>query len=703
MRYKRISWLIPMLLFLLALGLLPGSDGATPVLAQSTGDTVNLPSRTPTRTPLPLPTATPLPSPTLTTQKTWVGQLVSNTLGVTEGNGSIFRVSVNGQPDALIELRSDDQVITATAGSKPEYGPFAAEFAPITPATWTISVPALGVSLPVQADGYNLAVIEFVQVPVVQATNAATAPPSATPLMAINWAGQVTSETIGGSGPFARLLITVTGRDGQPVQISTFTQVLNTAVTGQKPDEIGANTVEFAGLTPGTYFIEPLGLGTTLRVELKPNTEVRVVFNQITPTATPIPPATDTPIPPPLPTWTPQFTATPTRTPPPSPTATPSPSPTLEAHWIGAVDSRGVAGTDGGAIIMVQVAGASGMPVRLTFTSDTTIPEQRCITGQAGDSQDSCTFVDLPPGWYMVTPEYIGINLPLPLNPNEAARVSFATEVLLPGVTGWQAQILQDTNSFLAQPKTDSVIRVQIDGRPGQVAALYATRLNSISYCETAYNPIRDGLICEFDRLGPGVYQVEALHTDVQQRLFVDGAGEVDIEFSPNATDVVQQRAAVVGRGAQPRQAAPTPTIVATATPRPATATPQIEQPLPDSIAPTLPTLTATTTITATASPTPVLAWQGRVVETTAIGGGAIGVRVLGLKDHPVLLHSGSWLSAPQLTGTKPELGDYATEFAGLAPGEYIVELADLAEFKVTLEGGQYVLVEFRYDVVTAE
>ena len=107
-----------------------------------------------------------------------------------------------------------------------------------------------------------------------------------------------------------------------------------------------------------------------------------------------------------------------------------------------------------------------------------------------------------------------------------------------------------------------------------------------------------------------------------------------------------------------------------------------------------------TPTTTPALSPTPVFAWQGRIVESTYIGSGAIGVRAAGLKDHPVIIHSGDWHSPPQLTGTKIELGQYATEFGGLAPGEYIIELTDLAEIKVNLLPGEFLLVEFRYDFI---
>jgi hypothetical protein len=75
-----------------------------------------------------------------------VGQLVSNTLGYTPGEGSIFRVRVEGLIGAGIELCSGDVLIFGEAGTKPEYGPYTAEFAPVTAGTWTVSVPTLGIS-----------------------------------------------------------------------------------------------------------------------------------------------------------------------------------------------------------------------------------------------------------------------------------------------------------------------------------------------------------------------------------------------------------------------------------------------------------------------------------------------------------------------------------------------------------------------------
>lgn len=333
--------------------------------------------------------------------------------------------------------------------------------------------------------------------------------------------------------------------------------------------------------------------------------------------------------------------------------------------------------------IAVRVAGIVGMPVRLTRLDDDQWPEQRCITGQEGAEQDVCTFKDLPVGWYMLDPEGVNVGLPVQVNSNQAVRVVFNVEVLPPGITGWQATATQNSNGMLAQPQTDGLIRVKVIGRPGQIVSLKSLRLGATRYCEAMLNPVLGAPACEFGQLGPGVVEIEALHTSIRYRLFVDGTGLAEIEFAPNATAALQppaQGQPQVGKGASPR-VVPPPAGGAAAPPTPtATVTP-----LP------LPTLT----------PTPAFVWQGRVVERVVTGAGAIGVRAVGLKDQPVIVRSGSWQSPPQLTGTKPELGDFATEFGGLPPAEYEIELVDLAKITVILGGGEFLLVEFKYDFAT--
>ena len=660
------------------------SPPGLPVAAQSGGDT--LPTRTPTLRPTSTPRATATRTPTAV-RLVWVGRVVDNLLGFTKGEGSIFRVHVQGVVNTPIELRSDSQLIVANSGSKPEYGPYAAEFAPVTKGTWNVSVPALGVSLDVVADNYNLAVIEFVQIPVVEATQTVMPSPTATPLGGVQWQGRLTGESIGSGVPFSRLLVRVVGLDNHPVRLSTLAQVINIANTGQKPDELGPNMVEFTGLTPGKYIVEPEGLNTRLDVELKPNVETRVEFvpQPATATATPMPSATHTPLYlAPVATASPTFTPTPTATdtpsltPPPAQTATPSSVPTPVTRWLGLIEKRTPTETQASSLL-VKITGIEGLSVRL-HSLGSAYSDRRCITGDGGLGQDICQFKGLAPGQYLISPEGLDLSLPVILYGQEAVQVTFDLEVLPPGITGWQAQLVNNSNGVQAQQRTESTIRARLVGRQGQVVVLRPARiLAAEQFCEVVHNPVRGGLMCEFGQLGPGVYTIETLHTDTHIKVFVDGVGQAEVEFSPSATyALLTHLQPVMGQGAQPRQ--PTATVT----------------PMPIVLMPP----TATSTSLPTATSTPAFAWQARVVESTYIGSGAIGVRAAGLNEHPVILRSGGWQSPAQLTGSKVELGEYATEFGGLAPGEYIVELVDLAQLKVNLLPGEFMLVEFRYDFV---
>ena len=693
---KKIVRSSPVLLttfVLLAVGFLfPAGWPPPSIAAQSTGDT--LPTRTPTSRPSTTPKLEPTVGPT-PAQKMWVGRLVSNTLGVTEGNGSIFRVKVEGQVGTRIELRSGDYFTFAESGSNPEYGPYTAEFAPVTKGTWLVIVPSLGVSLPLEADGYNLADIEFVQIPVPEATRATEPSPSPTPLNGFIWQGRLAGERWGIGASFSRLLVQVIGRGGHPVRLSTPVEHINTANTGQKPEELGLDVVEFTGLTPARYIIEPLGLNSRFEVELKPNTETRVEFYAVPPPPGPTPTNTATRFLPPTATYTPlpptntpspTVTPTPTAPLPPTNTVTPRPSPTPMTRWLGTIEERIDVGNESSAIL-VKVFGIEGLSIRLRAISGAE-GERRCTTGQGAEGQDTCAFLAVSPGRYIAAPEGLGISLPVTVSGHEKVKVVFDLEVLPSGITGWQARLLKNTNGSQGVAKTEATIRVRLTGRIGQVIALRSAR-GAERFCEVVPNPVLGTLVCEFGQLGPGVYLVEAVNTGAGQRLFVDGEGLAEITFSPSATSAtltLAQTPPIVGQGAQPSY------LTATATPEEVSATKPPPRPVPS----------PTNSLSPTPSPTstPAFAWQGRVVETVDLVVGTIGVRVAGLKDHPVILHSGGWQSEVQLTGSKPELGEYAVEFGGLAQGEYIVELVGLAELSVMLGPDQFLLVEFRYDFV---
>ncbi|MCB0208837.1 MAG: hypothetical protein KDJ52_05895 [Anaerolineae bacterium] len=678
--WRALLWLAALTIIVSAGSFFPQAPVSV-FAAQSTSDT--LPTRTSTPTSQP-PTAT-----TAATQAgtVWIGRLVETIPGFTNGGGAIFRVSVQGVDGTSIELRSDDQLIAANSGSKPEIGPFAAEFAPVTEGTWTVSVPSLGVSLNVATDNYNLMIIEFVEVTEAEATQAAVTPPTPTPLGSLIWEGEITSEVIGAGGPSARLLVKVLEREAHPVQLSTLSQVINTANTGQKADELGPNTVEFAGLTPGKYIVEPLGLNISLEVELKPDVVTYVEFRPQAEPATPTPTATVEPtltpigaIANPAPTSVP---ATPTPSPVPTQIA-PEPSPVPISRWLGVVDERAEAGLDPSSII-VTVDDVKDTPVTLQTALAADLPTHRCVTGQSGFGADGCAFEDVLPGRYIIEPEGFALSLPVQLYEHEKMQVRFFIEELPPEVVGWTARIGKNTNGFAVNPQAGSVIRVRSDEElAGLVIALHSVQ-DATHYCELAPLADLNEVACSFTHLRAGVYRVVAETTGASRRLFVDGQGEAEITLAPDATlDTVARAlsAPIVGHGAQPRLSPP-----------PTAAPVQLSAQLPTA----LPSPTVVITPTVAITPTPALEWQARIVETGFSGAGAIGVRVVDLKDQPIVLSSGDWSSQPQMTGSKPELGNYAVEFGGLAQGDYIIDVVDLAQYRVSLEPGQFVLVEFDY------
>ncbi len=365
------------------------------------------------------------------------------------------------------------------------------------------------------------------------------------------------------------------------------------------------------------------------------------------------------------------------------PTITPSPEPTPVTRWLGVVAGRNITRT-GGAAVAVKVSGLDELPVRLRSLGGAGAG-RACTTNQDG----LCTFENLAAGQYVIAPEALGSNLPVHLAGQESVSAVFDLNVLPPGITGWRARLVRNSNGPQATSAQNSRIVASIEGRLGQVVALHSAR-GTEQFCEVQFS---DGgnLQCEFDGLGAGVYLVEAVSTGARYSLFVDGTGQADIIFSPtgtHATEGLAQSPPIVGQGAKPHRPVATnatgDAVVAQASPPPAA--------------------TITPEPTATPTPTPDFAWQGRVVERDNDGGqnngSIIGVRAVGLAEHPVVIRSGGWQSVPQSTGSQPALGPYATEFEDLTSGEYVVVLIGLADLTVSLEPNQSLLIEFRYDFI---
>ncbi|MFQ5613374.1 MAG: hypothetical protein ACE5H9_14705 [Anaerolineae bacterium] len=605
--------------------------------------------------------ATPTPAGTV-----WQARIVSNTAWATPKTGSIIRVSVEGRPGISIELRHEGNVLSAPAGSKPEFGPSAAEFAPIPEGLWTVVVPDLDTGLDVWADGTNLIVVEFAEVPAWQATaTAAATPPSPTPLAGVAWTGRIVSEEPSQTSAGGIIRVRVVDQVGLGVGLATPYDLIGSNVTGFKPEEVGPDVTEFVALGAGDYTITPAGLNADLRVILNPFTLLTVEFAPIPATATPTP----TPVPP-----TPR---------PPTDTPTLSPTPTPFSQWVAAVERRETVGGLWSSVV-AQVEGLENVPVNIAAGNFAAT----CLTGRdSGEGDFACELGGLTAGRYQVSLPEVGLSLPLLVGPAEAVTLGFRRETLPDGPPVWQAELEQNTNSAYGSLEHSSALAVSVEGRVGQVVRLSNVR-GFEALCETGTKPEYGPFACEFGGLEPGVYTVSPANIPAAYSLFVDGVGFARVAFTASAAPAMTPTpaaTAIVGLGAAPhRSAAGGGALPATATSAP------VRQPTP--------TARPTATPTIAPTPTPAFAWVGRVVEESQNAPGTLAVLALGLKDHPVVVRSGAWQTRG-LTGTKPEHGDFAVEFGGLPPGEYVVELAGLAEMTVDMKPGQFVLVEFRYDL----
>lgn len=93
----------------------------------------------------------------------WIGLLRENTSGPTivGGMGSSIAVVVHGVEPVDLILSFGDLRVTATTGTKPEYGPNACQVAPLRGGTYHLSAPALGVEMDIFVDGRGAAIVDL--------------------------------------------------------------------------------------------------------------------------------------------------------------------------------------------------------------------------------------------------------------------------------------------------------------------------------------------------------------------------------------------------------------------------------------------------------------------------------------------------------------------------------------------------------------
>lgn len=340
------------------------------------------------RTPTVTATSTPV-SPRLG----WRGQIVSNTPYATSGNGSIVRVRVLERLDEPIILTQYNITLSGLSGAKPEYGPYTAEFAPVPPGRWTVSLPDLGTSIEIDVDGYNLVVVEFAPYTAAEVTTTAqttpkpppgtpTPMPTPTPTPAMQWIGAVMRHEKPYQGKvFAAIAVRVNGLRNLPVTLTAGDTIL-TCTTGSKP-EYGDYACEFGGLSPGTYSIVAQGLEPVVPVMIGQGDFVLVEFRQ-------------------------------------------EPLPSGPMAWLGRVvrnSSQPWPGNGVSSAIAVRVEGRRGQVVSLRSPAGW---EAFCDTGTKPEYGDyACEFGGLWPGVYIVSPVGIPAEARLYMDGVGFAEVAF--------------------------------------------------------------------------------------------------------------------------------------------------------------------------------------------------------------------------------------------------------------------------------------
>ncbi len=457
--------------------------------------------------------------------------------------GSVLRVSVQGKSGLPIVVRSVGDFETINfAGTKPEYGPYVAEFAPLSRGTYFVEPQGLGTIFKVWLDGKNYTRVDFTPVacaptstPTPRSTSTprprqsatrspgTTVPPAPTPTQlsdaATHWRGRVAQHLRDLDGRyFATIAVRVIGRPaGQQVEIHSGGWS-ETCTTGTK-SEHGPDACEFGALVAGTYRLVPKDLGTHLDVTVGLQDFVLVEFYYV--------------------------------------------GPAPRTRWVGSVveNSSGPRATEhANSAITVVVSGRPWHEVGIRANGWTTT----CTTGTKPDyGPDACEFGGLRAGTYTVTAKDLGTSVSVTVDGWGWALVRF-DEVAVPpprpagalaqptvrptqipastpatprpsptrASSGWQGRVLSNTSGEREGTGIWSVIVVQVlnhAGVPVQISTGGGWSATCVSGTKPEYGPDA----CEFGGLWPGIYYLQPEGADVQVEVEMDGMGIAFVEFAP--------------------------------------------------------------------------------------------------------------------------------------------------------------------------
>jgi hypothetical protein len=457
--------------------------------------------------------------------------------------GSVLRVSVEGMSGLPVTIRSRGAFHTlGFTSTKPEYGPWVAEFAPLSKGTYYIEPDGLGISYEIWLDGKNYTRVDFsptacappptyppalptatspVQLwaPAQPATATALPPapaPTQQPQPSPGWSGGIAqhSRNPGGGVMWATIAVRVIGRPaGQEVEIHSggWSAVEK---TGTKPEH-GPDACEFGALQAGTYRLNPVGLDAPLSVTVEPGDFMLLEFYQVQGTVT---------------------------------------------HWASSVveNTGGDQPTEHvNSAIVVVVAGKPWHEVEIRSDGWSTTAK----TGYKPEyGPDACEFGGLRAGTYTIIPKGLGTSAQVTMDGWGWAQIRFeqvsapgpaalpsqplptpvpasasATAVSQPSPTAarpsWQGRVVSNTSGQRLGSGVSSVIVVRVLGWVG-VPVTITGGGGWTTTCITGTKPEYGWDACEFGGLWPASYRLLPEGAAGEVEVTVDGLGMAIVEFA---------------------------------------------------------------------------------------------------------------------------------------------------------------------------
>lgn len=472
----------------------------------------------------------------------WQAEITEQQIN-TELIGSVLRVSVQGKGGlpVLVRSRGDFQTIGFT-GTKPEYGPWVAEFAPLSRGIYYVEPQGLGIVLEIWLDGQSYTRVDFTSLPCAptptptqrlstatpsfkvwppsQPATATPLPPTPTrqPQPTQGWYGRVVEHRRNPDGGvnLATIAVRVIGRPaGQQVDIGSGGWSAS-AKTGTKPEH-GPDACEFGGLRPGTYRLFPVDLAY-LDVAVEQGDFVLVEFY---------------------------------------------PTGGVITRWAGSVvknTSGDVPTGHANSAIAVVVAGRPWHEVEIRSDGWTAIAR----TGYKPEyGPDACEFGALRAGTYTVIPKGLGVSVqvamdgwgwamvlfeefavpqPQPASPQPQptsrptqAQPALSTPRPQPSPTplgsGWQGQVISNTSGERPGSGVSSVIVVRVLNWRGVPVTITGGGGWSAT-CITGTKPEYGADACEFGGLWSGTYYLRPEGADAQVTVTMDGQGMAILQFT---------------------------------------------------------------------------------------------------------------------------------------------------------------------------